>query len=108
MEEVDITGVWVGVFQNAIAVGQAQTADELGDGDNVKTTHLSSRAKVVNLESRVACRTDSVSSIHQSDQTSTLKLASVVVGNIYQLLTVFPGSCRPSLTETEVNIRFHQ
>lgn len=28
----------------------------------------------MNVESRSACRTDSVSSIHQSDQTSTLKL----------------------------------
>lgn len=68
MEEVDITGAWV------VDVGQAQTADELRDGDSAKTIHRSSKVRVVNVESRGACRTDSVSSIHQSNQTSSLKL----------------------------------
>lgn len=57
-----------------LAVGQAQTADELGDGESFKTIHRSSKVRVVNVESRSANRTDAVSSIHQSDQTSTLRL----------------------------------
>lgn len=65
MEEVDITGAWVKVLQNAIAVGPAQTA-ELEDGDSVKTIHRSSKVRAVNAESRGAYGTDSVSSIHQS------------------------------------------
>lgn len=39
-----------------LAVGQARTADELGDGDSFKTIHRSSKVRVVNVESRSACR----------------------------------------------------
>lgn len=55
---------------------------------------------MVNVESRGACRTEFVSSIHQLDQTSTLKLrlVSVVVGNLYD--TNIPENCR-SLTEVQ-------
>ncbi len=45
-----------------LAVGQARTADELGDRDSFKTIHRSSKVRVVNVESGSACRTDSVSS----------------------------------------------
>lgn len=55
---------------------------------------------MVNVESRGACRTKSVSSIHQLDQTSRLKLrlVCVVVGNLYD--TNIPENCR-SLTEVQ-------
>lgn len=68
-------------FRMRLAVGQAQTADELGDGESFKTIHRSSKVGLVNVESRSAYRTHAVSSIHQSDQTST---ASLVVGNMYK------------------------